>query len=111
MEIIRNGIKIKLTDDEIRSVLRSKHTEEIRFEVEDAMKEAEENGWISFDSWQDCPFADYSSESDAREDFIEYIIEHVLESEENDYCYPDRYIPNYGDLVADNADDFGYWRC
>lgn len=111
MTIIRNGTEIKLTDEEIRAVIRSAHTDTIRSEVETALTEAEENEWISFDSWQDCPCADYLSEQDARADFIEYIVESVLESEENDYCYPSRYVPDYPSLVSDFAEDLGYWRC
>ena len=111
--IIRNGQQIELTEEEIRQIRDEEHRKDIRYEVEEALRLAEENEDISFDSWQECPCADYESQADAREDFINEITEKILNDEDiMEEHAPDgyRYCPDYDSEVYDTAKDYGYLR-
>lgn len=110
--IIRNGNEIQLTDEEVRSIVENEHEKDVRYEVEQSLSTYEEDGVISFDDWQSVGFAEYSSREDARNDFIEYIVEHILEMEDNDERTPrsHRYVTNFDSEVYDTAEDLGYLK-
>lgn len=109
MTITRNGIEIKLTDDEIRSAARESHIADLRYEIETALHIEEEEGTVSFSTRAECGFADYSSESDARSDFVENLVSDYTEQEEMYDRDPSSiYGHNFTDDVLALADDFGY---
>ena len=111
--IIRNGQQIELTAEEIRQIRIEEHTNDIRYEVEEAVTRAEEDDIISFDSWADCPCADYENRDDARSDFIEYIVEHILDEEDISEEHAPlgfRFVPDYDSEVTDTAEEFGYLK-
>lgn len=81
MDIMRDGKKITLTDEEIRSLMAEEHKKDIRYEYEFAVQIAEEDGLISFDNWETVGFAEYKSIDDARSDFIDKLTEDYLETE------------------------------
>ena len=103
--------KIVLTDEEVRSVLSEHHRTGIRYQYEDAVSECESEGWISFESWSSTEIgAEYSSEADARNDFIEKLTDDYLESEELYERDPEHFrsYPDYTEDVLELAEDFGY---
>lgn len=109
MTITRNGMEIVLTADEIRSLIADEHKKDIRYEVECATKQMEEDGEISFNDYETVGFADYSSSDDARSDFIDKLTEDILEREEmysNDSS--DHVTHDFTNEVLDFADDIGY---
>lgn len=106
--IIREGKEIKLTEEEIRSIVHDEHVSDIRYEIECALSIEEEEGTISFDSFASCPCGDYASPSDAREDFIEECIETILQQEELYDRSPYTYSYNYTDLVLETAKDWEF---
>ena len=67
--------------------------ESIRYEVEDALRECEENEWIIFPS------------QEAREKFIQDCVEDVIERYE---LYDFAYHPDYSELVWSLAEDCDY---
>lgn len=108
--ITREGKTITLTDEEIRSILHDEHRTAIRFMYEDAVKECEEEKWISFSPYFDCEFAEYVSEADARADFIEKLTDDYIEADELYERDPEHYR-RYTDAIDDVlklAEDFGY---
>ena len=112
--IIRNGQQIELTEEEIRQIRDEEHRNDIRYEIEEAIARAVEEEQISFDSWEHCEVgAEYSSEEDARADFIEYILEHILDEEDTFSEHAPvghRYSANYDSEVIDTAEEFGYLK-
>ena len=112
--IIRNGQEITLTEEEIRQIRDEEHRNEHRYNIEEAVRIAEEDEQISFDSWEHCEVgSEYSSEEDARADFIEYILEHILDEEDifSEHApVGHRYCPNYDSEVYDTAEEFGYLK-
>jgi len=107
--INRDGKDIILTDEEVRDILRREHEEDIRYEYENAVQFAEEEKQISFDSWQECDFAGYESEADARADFIEKLTEDYLEQEELYERDPNGFrAHDFNDDVLELAEDLGY---
>ena len=108
--IIRDGKPITLTAEEIRSVLQDEHRTAVRLMYEDAVKECEEEGWISFDGWASVSFGSYSSAEDARSDFIEKLTEDYIEEEELYERDPEHYrrYMDYTDDVLDLAEDLEY---
>ena len=113
MKIIRDGKEIELTDDEIRSIVQDEHEKDVRYNVECALEAYEEDGVISFDNWADVTYAEYESRDAARSDFIECVVEHILEMEDiHDERAPvgHRYSPDYDSDVYDTAEDLGYLK-
>ena len=112
--ITRNGHRIELTDEEVRQIRDEEHRNDIRYEIEEAISRAVEDEQISFDSWEHNEVgAEYSSEEDARSDFIEYILEHILDEEDTmtEHAPPShRFNPDYDSEVIDTAEEFGYLK-
>lgn len=112
--IVRNGQTIVLTDEEVRQIRDEEHRNDIRYEIEEAIARAIEDEQISFDSWEHNEAGvEYSSEDDARSDFVEYILEHILDEEDtmSEHASPDyRFVPNYDSEVIDTAEEFGYLK-
>ena len=111
MTIMREGKPITLTDEEIRSIVADEHRSGIRYNYEDAVKECEEEGWIRFDSFADTEAgATYTSEDDARSDFIEKLTDDYIEQEELYDRDPEHFrnYPDYTEDVLTLAEDFGY---
>lgn len=109
--IIRNGQEIKLTNEEIRSIIQEEHRNDVRFEYEQAVQVAEEDDMISFAGYADCEFSDYSSEADAREDFIDKLTDDFLEEEEMYERDPHSFRSHdYEEDVLDLANDLGYMK-
>ena len=108
--IKRNGTEIKLTDEEVRSILEEKHLEDLRYEIEEQLNLDEDNGFIRFDTWKECECAEYASAHDAREDFIEKCIEDALETEDIYGYSPTFHAPDIEGIVKDNAEYLGFWR-
>ena len=107
--IIRDGKAIKLTDEEIRDIVRRDGLSRFRYEIEDHLKAFEDDGYIDFSGYASSGF-EYASAEDAREDFIELILETI---DENITTYdhdPHGYHPDYDDLIEDLAEDFEYWK-
>ena len=112
MKIVRDGKEIELTQDEVREVVRKEHENDVRYEIENSLSVYEEDGVISFENWQDCTLAEYSSLEDARSDFVECILEHLLDLEDTDERNPLRSpcSHDYDSEVYDTAKDFGFLK-
>lgn len=107
--IIRDGKAIELTNEEIRDIVRRDGLSRFRYEVEDHLKAFEEDEHIDFSDYSSSG-SEYASAEDAREDFIEQILEtidDIIQTYDHD---PHGYHPNYDDLISDLADDLGYWK-
>lgn len=103
-----DGTTVVLTDNEWQEIRTFANVETLRRQVEFAVQTAEESNWISFENWHNVGFADYSSEDDARSDFIDKIIEDITDRDElynRDPVHTDDEIFND---VVDTAKDFGY---
>ena len=70
--------------------------EDIRYNVENAIKECTENDWISV------------PEASAMEEFIQDCVQQVVDNYETSEYYPRPYVPDYTDIVMDNAKWDGY---
>jgi len=109
MTIKRDGKIYKLTDEEIRSIIAAEHKKDVRYEYEEAVKRCEEEDWISFASWNECEFGTYSSENDAREDFIDKLTEDYIENEDLYERNPHQlYNHDFEEDVMDFAKDCDY---
>lgn len=108
--ITRNGEQIALTAEEIRSIMEKEHRTAIRFMYEDAVKDCEEEGWISFSTWNDVGFATYASEEDAKADFIEKLTDDYIEQEKLYERDPEHFrsYKDYDSDVLALAEDFDY---
>lgn len=106
--IYRNGIAIELTDEEVRSIREDEHRKDIEYEFTEAVSRCLDEGWISFSDWSKSG-SEYSSEDDARTDFIAKLTEDYLEQEEL-YEYSPLRLHNhdFDSDVMDLAPDFGY---
>jgi len=107
--IIRNGQVIDLTPEEVARIRKEEHIADIRFDVEQEVECQEGNDWLDFSDWSENG-QDYKSSDEARADFIEYVVESIIEKEELYDEDPDGYRANIGDIVSDLADEMGYWR-
>lgn len=101
---------ITLTDEEIRSIVQEEHRKDIRYEVEQTVQVAEEDGIISFSCWASVPFSEYTSEEDARSDFIDMVTNGILENEKLYDHNPSPFSYNYDDEVYDEAKYCGYLK-
>lgn len=109
--ITRGNTTITLTAEEIHSIMQKEHRQEVYWKYEDAVKECEEEGWISFDSWAENESgAEYASLEDARSDFIEKLTGDYLEEEELYDRSPGHFrsYADYDDDVLILAEYFGY---
>ncbi len=106
MTIKRDGKTYELTDEEIRFIIAAEHEKDIRYEYAEAVSRCEEENWISFESWSECSFGTYSSENEAREDFIDKLTEDYLEQEELYERNPNQlYNYDFDEDVIDFAKD------
>ena len=106
--IIREGKEIRLTDEEVRSIVHDEHVADIRYEIECALSFEEEDGTVSFDSFASCPCGDYASPSDAREDFIEECVQTILQQEDYYDHTPYTYSYDYTEIVLSTAEDMDF---
>lgn len=102
--IIRNGVTITLTDEEIRLIRQDEHLKDVEYDVRDEVNKAEENGDISFDNWADCPCGGYSSADDEREDLIATIVEDIIDKEELYDHDPNGYHADIPSIIQDYAE-------
>lgn len=107
--IIRDGKAIKLTDEEIRDIVRRDGLSRFRYEIEDHLKEFEDDGYVDFSDYSESG-SEYASAEDAREDFIEQILETIDDTITTYDHDPHGYHPDYDDLIEDLAEDLGYWK-
>ena len=107
MTIYRDGKPIELTDKEVRFIVRNDHELDVRYEVKNALSVYEEDGIISFENYDS---GIYNSSEDARSDFIESVVEKILEYEDNDERTPrsHRYVADFDSEVYDEAEICGY---
>ena len=105
--IIRNGITITLTDAEVLAIRKEEHRQDVMFDVEQEVLVQEEDGWISFSSWEESG-QEYASSDDARADFIEYVTDSIIETEEMYDQDPTGYRCNLRETVGDYAGEMGY---
>lgn len=107
--IIRDGKAIKLTDEEIREIVRLDGLDRFRYEIEEHLEIYEEDGNIDFSDYSNSG-SEYASAEDAREDFIELVLDTISDAIETYDHDPHGYNPDYDDLISDLAEDLGYWK-
>ena len=101
-----DGSPVVLSAREIDTLRSYIENEELRSEVEYAVQCAEDNGEISFSGWQDVGYADYSSEEDARSDFVEKVVEDIVERDELYDRNPVHSEQEIYEYVIDSARDY-----
>jgi hypothetical protein len=109
MKIIRDGKEYTLTDKEVSMVLEEHERNCIRSEVEYVLKNIADDS-ISFETWESCPCADYDSESDAREDFIEYAVDSIYENADINWKSDTEPTTVVEEYLYDLAEEFGYLK-
>ena len=106
--IIREGKHFTLTEEELLAIRQEEHRQDIRYEYEEAVRLCEEEGWISFSTWDDGNHCEWDSEDDYRQGIIDYLTDSYLEAE---YLYdrdPDGYRSHdFTDDVLFTAEDEG----
>lgn len=98
-----------LTPEDATSALHYLRSCQLSAEIESALADAENDGEVNFDSFATVGFGDYVSADDARADFVEKLIEDIIDREELYDHDPDGYhVSDYYGEVIDFADDCGY---
>jgi len=101
-----DGSAVVLTLKEIDALQDYLTTETLRSGVEYAVKDAEDNGDISFSRYADV--GDYASEDDARYDFIKRIVEGIVEDDRDYDRNPYHSEKELYEIVLDYAQDDGW---
>ena len=101
-----DGSVVVLTVQEVDAVRDYLTTESLRSEVEYAVKNAEDNEDITFSRFADV--GDYSTEDDARADFIEHVVESIIEDDRDFDRNPCHSEKELYEIVLDYADGDGW---
>lgn len=95
------------TQEEIVHTLLFVRSCQLRAEIESATAEAEEDGEVSFEGFASVGFGDYVSADDARADFVEKLIDDIIDREEL-YGFDNYHVTDFFCEVLDFADECGY---
>ena len=101
-----DGTVVVLTVQEVDTIQDFLNVETLRSEVEYAVKNAEDNEDITFSRFSDV--GDYSSEDDARADFIEHVVESIVEDDRDFDRNPCHSEDELYDFILDYARDDGW---
>ena len=101
-----DGSVVVLTVREVDALRDYVMQESLRSEVEYAVKNAEDNEDISFSRFADV--GDYSSEDDARADFVEHVVEGIVEADRDFDRNPCHSEQELYEIVLDYARDDGW---
>lgn len=101
-----DGSSIILTTREIDLLRDYLNTETLRSGVEYAVQSAEENDDISFSRYTDV--GDYISDDDARYDFVEHVVESIVEDDRDYDRSPYHSEKELYEIVLDYASDEGW---
>lgn len=96
-----------LTPEDATSALHYLRSCQLRAEIEAALADAEDDGEVSFEGFASVGFGDYVSADDARADFVEKLIDDIIDREEL-YCFDNYHVTDFLGEVLDFADECGY---
>ena len=99
----------ELTEEELFAIRKEEHKKDVAYDVETEVDNGVDDGWLSFEDWTESG-CEYASAKDARYDFIDKLVEDILERE---YIYerdPYGYRYDLTDRVIEFATDMGYFR-